>query len=152
MHGGSTCHQNKKRLSMLTICNTGGYQVQNTTIPSVIVQFYLLLIFQYVTNVNSLYWHNNHILWRKNVYVCSSTSIMLEIQYITYNPWNLSDQPSTVWLRGLRGALNWASIMPRDASLPDSGCIFIPITPLWGGGQQTNQDCTLDVLDQCQSL
>ena len=29
--------------------------LQNTTIPSVTVQFYLLLIFQYMTNINNLY-------------------------------------------------------------------------------------------------
>ena len=28
-------------------------------------------------------------------------------------------------LRGLRGALNWPSIMPRDAILSDSGCFFL---------------------------
>ena len=33
---------------------------------------------------------------------------------------------STIVSRDLRGALNWAPIMPRDASLCDSGCIFFP--------------------------
>ena len=39
-------------------------------------------------------------------------------------PWNPSDHHSAIVSRGLRGALNWFSIMPRDASLPVSGCKF----------------------------
>ena len=39
--------------------------------------------------------------------------------------WNPSDHHNTMVLKGLRGALNWAPIKPRDASLPDSGCIVL---------------------------
>ena len=31
----------------------------------------------------------------------------------------------TIVLRGLRGALNWAPNVPRDASLSNSGCEFL---------------------------
>ena len=42
-------------------------------------------------------------------------------------PWNSSDHHITEALAGLKGALNWVPIMPRHASLSDSGCEFFPV-------------------------
>ena len=45
-------------------------------------------------------------------------------------PWNPSDHHSPILSRTLRGALHWAPIMPKDASLSDSGCIYFQAEPL----------------------
>ena len=39
-------------------------------------------------------------------------------------PWNPLDHHRTLVFGGLRGCHNWAAIVPRDASLSDSGCNF----------------------------
>ena len=46
-----------------------------------------------------------------------------------FRAWNLINEATetpqhSIVQRSLRGALNWALIMPRDASLSDSGCDF----------------------------
>ena len=42
-------------------------------------------------------------------------------------PWNLSDNHDTIVSKDLRGALNWAALMPRDASHSDSQCGYFRV-------------------------
>ena len=45
---------------------------------------------------------------------------------IQNTPWNPSDYQSTTVLTGSRGALNWASIQPRNPRLSANGCHLFP--------------------------
>ena len=45
--------------------------------------------------------------------------------------WNLSDYNNIILLSGLRDALIWVHIMPRDASFSFSGCDYFPVCTLF---------------------
>ena len=77
----------------------------------------------FVTTSKHAFWSNFGQIGIRRIAV-RETCVSRHHWVLIESPLNPTDHFRSIVLRGLIGALNWASITPTDVFLSDSGCIF----------------------------